>query len=56
MSIELMTDGKSLLFREPRKPAAYAPRRAELTDAQLRWCRDNLKGFAWPKAERLKEK
>ncbi len=55
MSIELITDGKSLLFREPRKPAAYAPRRAELTASQLRWLAEKHPGIFLNRVQRVEK-
>lgn len=66
-SCELVTDGKTLLFRQPRRPtppigtqlpqgapAAYA--RSLLGEKTLAWCAANLKGFAWPRVTRLAER
>jgi hypothetical protein len=58
MNIEAYTNGKETLFRERRRqtalpadaPPAYA--KSQLGEKTLQWCRDNLKGFAWPRVER----
>lgn len=54
--MEIYTNGKSLLFREPRKPAAYAPRRAELSASQLRWLAEKHPGIFRNRVERVEKK
>jgi hypothetical protein len=59
MTMEAYTNGRATLFRERRRqtalpadaPPAYA--KSQLGPRSLQWCRDNLKGFAWPRVVRL---
>lgn len=47
--MELVTNAKELLFVNRRRVSPIGGLGAK----QLQWCRDNLRGFAWPRVVRL---
>jgi hypothetical protein len=55
--MEAYTDGKQMLFCERNRSEPIAepvtPPIGGLSQAQLEWCEQNLRGFAWPRVQRL---
>jgi hypothetical protein len=49
MTIEAVYSGKAMLMVARRRVQPIGG----LSQAQLEWCRQNLKGFAWPRVQRL---
>jgi hypothetical protein len=47
--MELVTNGMRLNMITRRRVQPIGG----LSQAQLEWCRQNLKGFAWPRVQRL---
>jgi hypothetical protein len=47
--MELVTNGMRLNMTQRRRVQPVGG----LSQAQLEWCRQNLKGFAWPRVQRL---
>jgi hypothetical protein len=52
MTPELVTDGMRLLMTQRRRVQPIGG----LTTSQILWCEQHLKGFAWPRVQRLANK
>jgi hypothetical protein len=49
MTPELYTNGAQILHTNRRRVQPIGG----LSQAQIEWCRQHLKGFAWPRVQRL---